>query len=97
MTSTFVPRIAGLCLNLDRTPQRACYKGLVPEEQQRIEDTLDQYNVQTFEGFNYWSFERGEDFIVVRRLSWEFPRFERSIDNVVQFLHVYYKLQESAR
>jgi len=91
MTGTFVPQHAALCLNLERTPPRACYEGLTPEEKQRIELVLDKYKVQTFKGFNYWSFERGGDFIAVRKLSWKLPRFEKSVDDVVEFLHDYHK------
>ena len=94
MTTAFVPRIAAQCLHLSITPQRAYYQGLQTEEQHQIESVLDQYDVQTFRGFNYWAFERREfdGKIGVCRFSWENPRYVDSVDAVVEFLHRYHKI-----
>lgn len=85
-------KILAHLLHLENVPERAYYDGLNPEEQEKIECILDKADVQTFQGFNYWAFERRkfDGKIMIKRFSWDGPRYEEDIDAAIQFLNNYY-------
>ena len=88
--------IAGLFLHNMKSEQQAWYllNHLTPTEKNILNKTfLDLMGFSQTGGFNYWVVERyaPNSKIVVRRYTWDRFSYFETVEEVVDFLHGYYK------